>query len=138
MHSRTLVRTLLIAAAAGAVAAVTVFLVQGERYRLYSNPRASHCWAALRHLSPPSSKLELTRVDVEAGFQAPEVLEESRAGDPSATLVEIGYRQDRVLAGLELEIRCLYTRAAEQASSIEINGAGLDPDTLASVNDALR
>lgn len=100
-----------------AVAAVGVYLVRGDRWRLYADARAGHCWNAIESLALPSSSIRPVRVTI-----VPET-------------VRIEYLMDRVLAGATLDAECVYAEGEQGARSISLNGMPLDAETLRSLNE---
>jgi len=123
-------RSVILAAASAAVVAAAavagaLYLARGDRYRLYTDDYARHCWTALQRLAVSSSSPSPTRV----------VVEVADAGRPVE--VSIGYTLGRVLAGAVLEATCTYREGADRATAIELNGMPLDPQTLEEINAAL-
>lgn len=110
-----------LAAAAGGVA----FVMHGERYRVYTDRHAGHCWAAVQRLLPPNASPSLVQV---AAVQP---------GADDGVRVRIGYRLERVLAGAELEAVCAYPGDRLHAESIVLNGSRVDAETLEDVNREL-
>lgn len=108
-------RRLAAAAAVALLIGSAFHLVRGDRYRLYTHRQAARCWDAVVALAPPTSSLRLASVDVADGD----------AG--SGTEVVVGYRMDRVLAGLVLEARCSYPAGSPHPSTIVVNGEPVDP-----------
>jgi hypothetical protein len=109
--------------ATAAAAAGLAHWLRGDRYRVHVNAEAAHCWAAVKHLAPPSASLRLVRVEV--------------IGDAPRQVV-IVYQMDRVLAGLELEAHCTYGADRDRASMIAINGETIDAESLEDLNRRLR
>lgn len=107
----------------GATAAAVIgglYLARGDRYRLYLDPQAGHCWQALEALALSSSSLRPVAIAV------------VRADD--GTRVTIDYRLDRALAGATLDAQCLYAAGEQQARSIVIGGMPVDDATLERLN----
>lgn len=111
------------AVAAGVGLAAALYLARGDRFRLYTSPHAARCWDAVEALTPPTASLRLASVDVRAGEA------------DSGTVVVIGYRMDRLFAGLVLEAQCAFPPDALEPSAIVLNGRQVDP---AQLDDALE
>jgi len=109
--------------AGGVLLVVALHFARGDRFRLYTSPHAARCWDAVGALTPQAASVRLTSIDV-------------RAADADAgTDVVIGYRMDRLFAGLVLEARCSYPPGALEPSAIVLNGEPIDPARL---DDALE
>jgi hypothetical protein len=117
MNRRTGISRAVAIIAAAAVAAGAAYLLRGDRWRLYTDARAAHCWNAVESLALPSSSLRPVGVTVEAGS------------------VRIEYLMDRVLAGAVLDVQCRYGEGESHAQSIALNGMPLDAETLRSLNE---
>ena len=100
-----------------AIAAGIAYLLRGERWRLYTDARAGHCWNAVESLALSTSSLRPVRVTV------------------GAQSVRIEYLMDRVLGGVTLDAECRYSEGESHAQSIALNGVPLDPETLQSLNE---
>jgi hypothetical protein len=121
-------RTLLAAAtviATLASLAVGLYLLQGNRHRLYWDPHAGHCWDAITTLALSTSSLQPVAIMV------------TRPEAEAPTRVTIEYRLDRALAGAVLEAECIYAPDASEAQSIIIGGMPIDDATLRRINASI-
>jgi len=116
------------AVAAGVVlaAGVAIYAVRADRYRLLTSAEARRCWDAVERLFPPTSSLRLASV---------EVLER---GPGRGTEVVVGYRMDRVFAGLEREARCRFPDDSLRVVEILLDGRPVDRAMLDEAVDAPR
>lgn len=125
MRRAHLLRNAVVTAAAVALIGAALYLVRGDRYRLYTSAQAARCWDSVRALAPPTASLRLGGID------------ELHAGSEPGTEVVVGYRMDRVFAGLELEARCRFPHDSLSASAILLNGEPIEPALLEEVNASL-
>lgn len=111
-----------VALAITALAAAAIFLASGNRYRLYLDGPASRCWQAAGTLASPTSRLRPERVT--GPTRVPN----------GSVRVSIDYRQDRVLGGRTLNVRCTFAAGRRAAESIAFEGRPLESQALESVN----
>lgn len=114
--------TIGLAAATAAAVAGGIFLVRGDRYRLWRNPQAAHCWSALETLALSSSSLRPVSITVRPDGNGP------------GTRVDIEYRLDNALAGAVLEAYCLYDGDQARARAVVIGGTPVEEEMLQRLN----
>ena len=125
MRKRNVILAVVAALVAVAAAAGSLYLARGDRYRLYTNEHARHCWAALQRLAASSLLPSPTSLAVQV-----------TEGDGRVE-VSIDYSLGRVLAGAMLDATCIYQERADRATAIELSGMPIDRETLNDVNAAL-